>query len=96
MPMSPGDRAHRQALQDWKAERLAPPAATASWWGRANDWVTGTADLAGHALAQVPGAARVGRAPIPQRRGLRLPADPPPRPRCSPGAACPGPADLSH
>jgi TolB-like protein len=58
--MSDDDHAQWQAIQAWKADRLAPHRA-GSWWARAAGQVVGTT---GDALARVPGAARAGWAVV--------------------------------
>lgn len=56
--MSTADRARWEAVQRWKADRLAPPVESGSWWRRGPGLVVGAV---GNALGQVPGATGVGR-----------------------------------
>jgi hypothetical protein len=57
--MEPADHARWEAIQHWKADRLAPR--PASWWDRVAGRAVGTA---GDVLRRVPGAAEVGRAVV--------------------------------
>lgn len=59
--MSPDDHARWQAVQEWKAERLAPEVSTTSWWERVSGVATSTA--AG-TLGRLPGATRIGDAAL--------------------------------
>lgn len=56
--MSAADRARWEAVQQWKADRLAPPVVSGSWWSRGSGLVV---EAVGTALGQVPGASGVGR-----------------------------------
>lgn len=54
--MSAADRARWEAVQQWKADRLVPPAESRSWWSRGPGLVAGTV---GNALGQEIGRAHV-------------------------------------